>query len=91
MSCSVLSKHAWLGFVAVQAALARTTDLSPAVPTIAFLITDASPHLQDDPDGLTPTALHEVEYLRRRGLSREDAGDVSESSRRRLWRTLLAI
>lgn len=30
----------------VQAALVRLTDLDPDVPTIAFLITDAPPHLQ---------------------------------------------
>jgi len=60
----------------LQAALARTTDLDPSVPTIAFLITDASPHLQNDPDGITPTAQHELSYLMSSGLSYSDASDV---------------
>jgi hypothetical protein len=59
-----------------QAALARTTDLDPSVPTIAFLITAAPPHLESD----TPTsgtATHELTYLTSQsGLTPEDAGDA---------------
>jgi hypothetical protein len=58
----------------LQAALAVTTDLDPSVPTIAFLITDAPPHLfADDP---SPTAAHELRYLcEQRGLTQHDAAD----------------
>lgn len=45
----------------LQAALVRATHLDPSVPTIAFLITDAQPHL-GYPD--SQTALHESKYLR---------------------------
>lgn len=45
----------------LQAALVRATHLDPSVPTIAFLITDAQPHL-GYPD--SETALHESKYLR---------------------------
>lgn len=44
----------------LQAALVRATHLDPSVPTIAFLITDAQPHL-GYPD--SETALHESKYL----------------------------
>jgi hypothetical protein len=59
---------------ALQAALALTTDLDPSVPTIAFLITDAPPHLtSDDP---SPTNTHELRFLRdRRRLPEHDAAD----------------
>ncbi|WIA35205.1 hypothetical protein OEZ86_003668 [Tetradesmus obliquus] len=58
-----------------KAALARTTDLDPSLPTVAFLITDAPPHLASDPDSMT--ARHELTYLTsQRGLSAADAGDA---------------
>lgn len=50
------------------------TDLDPAVPTVAFLITDALPHLQTD-RGSTE-AQHELNYLVSRGVSQDDAQDV---------------
>lgn len=43
-----------------KAALYRTVDLDPAVPTIAFLITDDRPHMADDRSG---TASHERRWL----------------------------
>jgi hypothetical protein len=58
-----------------QAALARTTDLDPSIPTIAFLITDAPPHLASDYP--TSTSRNELQYLTsQRNLSQEDAGDT---------------
>ncbi|WIA35204.1 hypothetical protein OEZ86_003667 [Tetradesmus obliquus] len=58
-----------------KAALARTTDLDPSLPTVAFLITDAPPHLASDPD--SRTARHEQNYLTsQRGLSEAVAGDA---------------
>jgi hypothetical protein len=43
------------------------------VPTIAFLITDAPPHLTtDDP---SPTNTHQLRCLRNRGLTEHDAAD----------------
>jgi hypothetical protein len=59
----------------LQAALARTTDLDPSIPTIAFLITDAPPHLASDRDSMTAT--HELTYLTtQRGLTPADASDA---------------
>jgi hypothetical protein len=59
----------------LQAALARTTDLDPSIPTIAFLITDAPPHLATDRDSMTAT--HELTYLSsQRGLTPADATDA---------------
>uniref|UniRef100_A0A383VJ19 VWFA domain-containing protein n=1 Tax=Tetradesmus obliquus TaxID=3088 RepID=A0A383VJ19_TETOB len=58
-----------------KAALARTTDLDPSLPTVAFLITDAPPHLASDPD--SRTARHKQNYLTsQRGLSAAVAGDA---------------
>jgi hypothetical protein len=59
----------------LQAALARITDLDPSVPTIAFLITDAPPHLTSDRPSMT--ADHEIAYLTsQRGLTPTDASDA---------------
>jgi hypothetical protein len=61
-------------YAVLQAALALTTNLDPSVPTIAFLITDAPPHLTtDDP---SPTNTHEMRFLQGQcGLSEQDASD----------------
>jgi len=63
-----------------KAALARTTDLEPSIPTIAFLITDAEPHLAAHPH--SRTAAHELNYLTtQRGLHPDVAGDVFKTFR----------
>lgn len=65
----------------MQAALARATDLDPSIPTIAFLITDAEPHIDLGPPGqdkgLSRTAQHELDYLAAKypALSPADARD----------------
>jgi hypothetical protein len=63
----------------LQAALARSTQLDPSVPTIAFLITDAEPHtgLGTTNAGISPTAKHELLHLvARYHLSPTDARDL---------------
>lgn len=69
----------------LQAALARTTELDPSVPTIAFLITDAQPHTNLGPTNnrISPTAKHELQYLASRypSLSASDARDVFKTFR----------
>jgi hypothetical protein len=49
--------------------------LDPSIPTIAFLITDAPPHLASDHP--TSTSRNELQYLTsQRNVSPEDAGDT---------------
>lgn len=50
----------------MQAAFARTTDLDPTVPTIAFMVTDAPPHLQAHPPAVTNQ--NELNYLAGRAM-----------------------
>lgn len=65
----------------VQAAFARSTDLDAGVPTIAFMVTDAPPHMQAhllppvDQEQLA-TSGHELTYLAARGLDESTARDV---------------
>jgi hypothetical protein len=57
-----------------KAALFKMCELDPTVPTIAFLITDAEPHMQSI--GTSPTAEHELRWLQTRGLEPEVAKDL---------------
>lgn len=56
----------------VKAGMFTLTTLC-AMPTIAFLITDAPHH---NSTSTSVTASHEIDWLLRRGVSREDARDV---------------
>ena len=57
-----------------KAALFKMCELDPSIPTIAFLITDAEPHMQSD--GTSPTSEHELAWLQTRGLEPEVAEDL---------------
>lgn len=64
----------------LQAALARTTELDPSIPTIAFLITDAPPHTKlgtTSARNISKTAKHELQYIadKHPSLSAADARD----------------
>jgi hypothetical protein len=69
----------------LQAALARSTELDPSVPTIAFLITDDEPHtgLGNTNARISPTAKHELQHLvTRYQLSDTDARDLFKTFHR---------
>ena len=57
-----------------KAALFKMCELDPSIPTIAFLITDAEPHMQSM--GSSPTSEHELAWLQTRGLEPEVANDI---------------
>ena len=58
----------------LQAALVRLAELQPSPPTIAFVITDASPHLRKH--GAGSEAAAELAWLAERGLPAEVARDA---------------
>jgi hypothetical protein len=57
-----------------KAALFKMCELDPSIPTVAFLITDAGPHMQDEES--TTTSEHELDWLHSKGVDPEVAKDL---------------